>query len=147
MNKHGLTFDDMGTPMEEKEDEKVELYEDGVFSGIDSPIKFPSGTCSLEFWEKTIHKAGYSKSTLHGSCESPYIGIWSQENLEADCDYPYFIEFNCMWEGRLIFFKKWYHVTHFINNHGAILNTIMLTELLERFEIEEDILDIESDID
>jgi len=130
LNKHGLTFDDMGTPMEDESQEDVYLYEDGKFTDIECPLNLPPDGTMVE-WAQAITKAGYSPSACFGDVEEPYLTIWAIDNLQADCDYPYFLEFNCLWEGRIIFFKKWHHVTHFINTHGAILTNLLLADIKE----------------
>lgn len=107
---------------------KAEAYEQGNFTFIECPLILPEYT-GVDEWKHTLNKMGYHlKYQLDPYNGDPYLVVWGCA-LSVDSDYPYFVEFNCLDEGRLIFMKKWYDVTHFINNHCLLLNL----ELIDHF--------------
>lgn len=115
---------------------KVESYSQGNFSIIDCPLIIPESSY-LKDWIKNLYKMGYySIFNIDIYDGDPFMTVFSCP-LSCDAPYPYFVQFNGLEEGRLIFMKKWYDVTHFINNHCLMVNITLLNNLMGYLKGEE----------
>lgn len=92
----------------------ADAYNQGQFSTIESPLPtFQGGT--EEMWFTHLMRQGYKQLPLFGITPLDGLAVWSMP-LGRDHDWPYMVEIEID-AARCVFMKKWYDVTHFINNH------------------------------
>jgi hypothetical protein len=109
----------------------VDCYENGKFSTIESPLVFPEENLELADWENQVNTIGYTKIRQYGFGERSSTEVWRTTSISADADYPYFVIFDELSEGRIIFMKNWFDVTHFLSNHMVPLAVDEITGIRE----------------
>jgi len=99
--------------------EKATTYSLGTFGETEFPLNdFTSGT--HEEWLKNIFSQGYCCIFKLGCCEDePAVMFFGKTYVSEPCEWPYFCIFDSFNEGRYVFMKNWYDVSHFINNHAS----------------------------